>query len=126
MDMKDTIRAATPDDAPAIHAVLRSNAGDPSLFQQPLGQIRRTIAEFTVAVGADGRVLGCAALRRHGPWAEILAVAVRSDAHGVGVGSSLIRELVGVLLHKLRLVLQQPIRRWLPAIMGRHVFMVLG
>ena len=32
-----------------------------------------------------------------------------------------VRELV----HKLRLVLQQPLRRWLPAIFGRHEFMAI-
>ncbi len=30
---------------------------------------------------------------------------------------------VEVLLHKLRLVFQQPVSRWLPALAGRHTFM---
>jgi amino-acid N-acetyltransferase len=32
---------------------------------------------------------------------------------------------IGLLFHKLRLALQQPPRRWLPAIFGRHRFMAI-
>ena len=32
---------------------------------------------------------------------------------------------LGILLHKLRLVFQQPPSRWLPALVGRHTFMKL-
>src|SRR5262249_36696401 len=43
----------------------------------------------------------------------------RFDFHPISRWSLPLR----VLLHKLRLVFQQPLGRWLPALFGRHTFM---
>lgn len=152
------VRAAAADDAERIHATLRANAADPSLFQQPLRRVRENLREFVVAEDA-GHVVGCAQLHRSREHLEILAVAVAPEAHGRGVGGALMRACVDrattagaqvlwlatakpayfarfgfvpitkwrlplrVLLGKLRLIFDQPARRWLPALFGRHTFM---
>jgi amino-acid N-acetyltransferase len=157
-----TIRPAVESDIAAIDSILRANASDPSLFQQPPAQIRLRLGDFVVAQGVPGRVIGCGALRRHDPTlGEILAVAVHPAGQRAGVGSALVCALVDraarcglsrlwlgtarpdyfarfgfrrisrwtlppmVLVGKLRLVLQQPPRRWLPALLGRHRFMAM-
>jgi amino-acid N-acetyltransferase len=86
------IRPAADTDIDAIEAILRANRRDPSLFQQPRDQIRRTLADFVVAANERGDVIGCTALHRHDAvWGEILAVAVDPAAHGRGVGAALVR-----------------------------------
>ncbi|HEY1693006.1 MAG TPA: GNAT family N-acetyltransferase [Polyangiaceae bacterium] len=75
--------------------MLTANAGDRSLFQQPDHQVRRTIDDFLLAEGEEGRIIGCAALHWHRPAnAEILAVAVEPELQGKGVGSALLRACI--------------------------------
>ena len=159
--MTADITAATPADLPAIVALLASNRSDHSLFQQPRGQLARSLPEFLVA--RDGaRVVGCLQVHPHPRGSvELLAVAVHPDRHGQGVGRALLgagidaaRRLtegriwlgtakpgyfarfgfrpmsrwalpLQILVGKLGRVAQQPPRRWLPALFGRHVFMEL-
>jgi len=160
MEERVRVRRAATNDLGAILGVLRANADDPSLFQQPEGQTRRTLNDFFVAEKDDGHIVGCIALHRHRRRiAELLALAVHPEVHGHGIGRALLKAAIDeareykseiiwlgsrktsyfeqfgfcpfsrwdlpvtVLLEKLRLVLQQPIRRWIPAIFGGHVFM---
>lgn len=155
-----SVRSARPEDVERIIGLLQSNLSDVSLFQQPLREVRRNVAEFVLAEDYSGRVIGCAQLhscRRDS--VEILAVAVHPDSQGQGVGKALMTRCIDsamsrdapllwlatakpgyfarygfepmskwklpleVLLHKLRLVFQQPVSRWLPALAGRHTFM---
>lgn len=85
-----TTRAATEGDVGDIVAALRANRADPSLFQRSPANVRRWISDFLVARDGAGRVLGCAALHRHGAdLAEVLSVAVLPAAQGQGIGGLL-------------------------------------
>lgn len=157
--MDITVTPARRDDLESIVATMTANRGDPSLFQQPKRQVERSLREFLVARRADA-VVGCIQVHRH-PFGsvEILAVAVRPERQGEGVGEALVQAAVAraravsrgrvwlgtakpayfarhgfspmarwrlplvVLVGKLVRVVQQPPRRWLPAVFGRHVFM---
>ncbi|MBI2897404.1 MAG: GNAT family N-acetyltransferase [Deltaproteobacteria bacterium] len=158
------IREAIDADVGAIVAVLDANRSEASLFQQPPRQVRRTLADFVLAVDDEGTIHGCAALHWHmTDNAEILAVAVAPESQGLGLGHALMKACVdralakasdrdrlflwlatakpeyfarfgfreiprfslsaSVLWTKLVLVFQQPLGRWLPALVGRHTFM---
>jgi N-acetylglutamate synthase-like GNAT family acetyltransferase len=77
-----TLRRASPADAEAVLALLRSHDGLEAEFDA---------AEFCIA--AEGAaVLACARLRRHADGAlELASVATRADLHGQGLGSGLVR-----------------------------------
>ena len=86
------VRPARDGDVPLIVELLRANASEPSLFQQPPAQVCRTLADFLIAVDDDGAAIGCAALHRHSPdSAEILAVAVAPSLQARGTGAALMR-----------------------------------
>jgi len=157
-----SLRDPTLDDVDNILEVLQSNQFDVSLFQQPKRQVRQNLQEFILAEDEEESVIGCAQLHLYeGRSAEILAVAVRPQHQGHGIGEGLMRMCIDsarsqgihllwlatskpdyfsrygfgpfskwelpadVLLHKLRLVFQQPAARWLSALAGRHTFMRL-
>lgn len=59
-------------------------------------QLYRTFREFLVARDEADRLLGCVALRVYSPaLAEVSALAVAAEAHGLGVGRRLMDALVG-------------------------------
>lgn len=92
-----TVSPARPQDLTPIFATMRANAHDPSLFQQRRTAVARQLGEFLVArsTSSDADVLGCLQVHRHpGGSVEILAVAVRPDQQGRGVGSALMRAAV--------------------------------
>ena len=159
--MSIAITPARPSDLPEIAGLLAANHADPSLFQQPAWQLARWLPEFLVARD-QGRSVGCIQVHPHPRGSvELLAVAVRPDQQGRGVGSALMAAAVAralvltrgpvwlgtakpgyfarhgftpfsrwrlplvVLLGKVPRVFQQPVRRWLPSLFGRHVFMRL-
>ena len=55
---------AVPADLARIHAILRSNRSDPSLFQQPIEQLARFLPEFLVARDGD-EIVGCLQIHPH-------------------------------------------------------------
>lgn len=156
-----TIEPATMADLKAIAAVFLSNKSDRGLFQEPLPEIKRNLADFLVARDANGGVVACAGLHRDtDKLAEIYGVAVLPEFQGQGIGTTLLQECrrravaahisflwlatvkpeyfsrhsfgpvsrwtlpAPVLLRKFRLVFQQPVLRWVPALFGRHTFMI--
>src|SRR5262245_6251203 len=85
------IRRATSADVIGIERVLCANERDASLFQQPRSEIRRNLGDFFVAESDTGAIAACSALHSHGGGIfEILAVAVRPELHGAGLGSALL------------------------------------
>jgi amino-acid N-acetyltransferase len=58
-------------------------------------QLARNFREFVVATDADGRVVGCGALRVYSEsLAEIVSLAVHESAHGSGVGGLVVERLL--------------------------------
>ncbi len=91
-----TITPACTQDLNSIFDTMRANRHDPSLFQQSRAKLARQLDEFLVARSSEGSgILGSLQVHRHpGGSVEILAVAVRPDRHGQGVGSALMRAAI--------------------------------
>ncbi len=87
------VRSASPGDAHQIHALIDRFVARGLLLPRTLDQVGRTIRDFVVAV-EGGRVVGCAALRIYSETlAEVAALAVAEDMHGMGIGAQLVRAL---------------------------------
>ena len=89
-----TVRRARTGDVRAIRALVDAYAPDRRLLSKATVTLYEDVQEFWVAE-RDGQVLGCGAL--HVMWedlAEVRTVAVAEQAHGQGIGSSLLRRLV--------------------------------
>jgi amino-acid N-acetyltransferase len=90
-DPRLEIRPARVGDVPAIFELIRTFADRKLMIKRSLGELYESIREFQVAVDADDRVLGCAAL--HVFWAdlaELKCLAVAEAAQGRGIGRALI------------------------------------
>lgn len=81
-----TLRAARPDDWPAIRALLE-RAG------LPLAGAEDHLDGFVVALQQD-RLAGAAALERYGDDALLRSVAVAPERQGTGLGQTLVREIL--------------------------------
>lgn len=119
--MERQVELAKPDDCVGIHEALCSNREDTSLAQQPLTLVERNLGEFLVVRGAEGQVIGCTQVKQHRPgYVEILAVSIRPEAQGQGVGGLLMRRAVEVALES------NPKLLWLstekPDYFGRYGF----
>lgn len=77
-----------------VDAIARLN----NFFADQHRMLRRTPAiiglaldDYIVAADAGGRILGCGALKEYSPSvAEIAAIAVAPDAHGLGIGRRIV------------------------------------
>jgi amino-acid N-acetyltransferase len=88
-----TIRAATPDDAPAIHALIGEYQREGHLLPRELGEVARHAGRFVVA-DAGGRVIGCAELAPLSTAvAEVRSLVVARDVRRVGLAARLVGEL---------------------------------
>lgn len=86
-----TLRRATVDDVAGIAGVMAGYVEDGSLLPRSTGELYRSVREFHVAVDAAGKVLACSALRVL--WqdlGEVRSLAVRPEAHGLGLGRVLV------------------------------------
>ena len=85
------IRAARPTDVSAIAALVNEFASEQSMLPRTPESVALAVDDYVVAVDARGTVLACGALRAYSPaLAEVAAVAVRRDAHGRGLGRSVV------------------------------------
>jgi amino-acid N-acetyltransferase len=83
-----TIRTATADDRPALHTLLTRS-------RLPLDGFDEHLARTVVAEDA-GRVVGCAAIERHGACALLRSVAVDEALRGQGLGQRLTAEALAI------------------------------
>lgn len=80
------LRRATPADEAAVLALLRSHKGL---------EVEFDAKEFCLAADG-GELLACGRVRRHADGAlELASVATKSGLHGAGLGSSLVRCMLG-------------------------------
>jgi amino-acid N-acetyltransferase len=92
--MSTTIRSARPHDVPDITALINGFAAQQLMLPKSADTIAMALDDFVVATDAQGRVLGCAALREYSPsLAEVASVAVAEQAHGLGIGGALVRRV---------------------------------
>jgi amino-acid N-acetyltransferase len=88
------LRRAAPADAPVIHALLENWVQEGRLLPRTLGQVYRSIRDFTVAMHGD-TIVGCAALRVYpGNLGEVCALAVAAEWQGRGIGRRIVEALV--------------------------------
>jgi amino-acid N-acetyltransferase len=94
-----TVRAARIADMRQVEPLINRFARQNLMLPKTLDQLSRLFREFVVAVDADGRVLGCGALRVYTEsLAEVASLAVDEAAHGLGIG----RKVVAALLENGR------------------------
>jgi amino-acid N-acetyltransferase len=87
------LRAATPADARAVHALIAEHLSEGHLLPRTLEDIEATISRFIVAVSGR-RVVGCADLAPLGPLvAEVRSLVVSNQARSRGLGQHLVNEL---------------------------------
>lgn len=88
-------RVARLSDVPAMAELIEGYASRGLMLPKSTADLSRHIREYRVVTDGDGRLLGCGGLRLfHQGLAEIVGLAVASDAHGRGIGASLVRSLV--------------------------------
>lgn len=88
------IRAARPEDLPALFALVDRYARRGLLLPRSAEEIAATLAEWVVAE-EDGRVVGCGSLVWMSPaLVEIRSLAVEESLQGNGVGGALVQALV--------------------------------
>lgn len=84
-----TLRAATPDDASAIAAIVAPFAQRGMLLPRTEAEVRANAGMFGVSL-LDGRLVGCGALHQYGPQlGEIRSLAVREGCQRHGIGARL-------------------------------------
>jgi len=90
---KPVLRAATPADASAIHALIAAHMSEGHLLPRTREDIENNVARFIVA--SDGeRVVACADLAPLSPFvAEVRSLVVGGDARSKGLGQDLVNEL---------------------------------
>ena len=89
-----TIRAAHPSDMPRLAELINGYAARGLMLPRVPGQLARHFREFVVVTDAEGKVLGCAALRVYtAQLAEVVALAVAEEAQGAGVGRMLVERV---------------------------------
>lgn len=85
------IRTARPSEAEAIARLNNSFADEHLMLRRTPEQIALAIHDYVVAVDDRGRLLGCGALKEYSPSvAEVAAIAVAREAHGNGLGRSIV------------------------------------
>jgi len=84
------LRAARPQDAPALQALIDSFAAEGLMLPRTLAELYENLRDFIV-YESNGEVLGCVALHIiWGDLAEVKSLAVSQKLHGRGVGSDLV------------------------------------
>ena len=89
------VRKARPGDVPAMHALINHYAAAQLMLPKTLLQLYENLRDYTVAVDAEGNVVGCGAL--HIYWqdlAEIRALAVEPGGPRRGIGSRIVSDLI--------------------------------
>ena len=88
------LRAATPADAPAMHALIVEHLAEGHLLPREPGEVAAHAHRFVVAV-RDGRIVACAELAPLSRIvSEVRSLVVTREARSLGLGGQLIDELV--------------------------------
>ncbi len=85
------IRSAVFQDVEAIVRLNNQFADEMLMLRRTTEMVGLAIDDFVVAVDTDSAVIGCGALKEYSPSvAEVAAIAVAREAHGQGLGRSIV------------------------------------
>lgn len=85
------VRAARALDVPGIAALVNGYAAQAVMLPRSVESIALALDDFVVAADCHGRVVACGALKQYSPsLAEVASVAVSPEAHGHGVGRTIV------------------------------------
>jgi N-acetylglutamate synthase-like GNAT family acetyltransferase len=88
------VRRARPQDAAAISRLNNSFANEGQMLIRTPEMISLAIDDYVVVQGARGDLLACGALKEYSPSvAEVAAIAVSREAHGRGLGRTIVRSV---------------------------------
>ena len=88
------VRRARPQDAVAIARLNNSFANEGQMLIRTPEMISLAIDDYVVVQGARGDLLACGALKEYSPSvAEVAAIAVSREAHGRGLGRTIVRSV---------------------------------
>jgi N-acetylglutamate synthase-like GNAT family acetyltransferase len=88
------VRRARAQDAVAISRLNNSFANEGQMLIRTPEMIALAIDDYVVVQGARGELLACGALKEYSPSvAEIAAIAVSREAHGRGLGRTIVRSV---------------------------------
>jgi N-acetylglutamate synthase-like GNAT family acetyltransferase len=88
------VRRARPQDAVAISRLNNSFANEGQMLIRTPEMISLAIDDSVVVQGPRGELLACGALKEYSPSvAEVAAIAVSRDAHGRGLGRTIVRSV---------------------------------
>ena len=86
------VRRARPQDSVAIARLNNSFANEGQMLIRTPEMISLAIDDYIVVQGARGELLACGALKEYSPSvAEVAAIAVSREAHGRGLGRTIVR-----------------------------------
>lgn len=95
------IRKARRQDAERIARLNNAFADEKLMLRRTPEMIAAAIDDYLVAVDAMGNVLACGALKEYSPsLAEVAAIAVAREAHGRGLGRSIVRAVEALALKR--------------------------
>ena len=95
------VRAASPSDVADIAELVNRFADEKLLLPRAAESIALDLKDFVVVADGNGRVLACAALHEYSPsLAEVTSVAVASDQHGRGLGSTVVLAVENMALRR--------------------------
>ena len=88
------VRRARPQDAVAISRLNNTFADEGQMLRRTPEMIALTIDDYVVVQNTAGELLACGALKEYSPSvAEVAAVAVARESHGLGLGRAIVSEV---------------------------------
>jgi N-acetylglutamate synthase-like GNAT family acetyltransferase len=88
------VRRARPQDAVAISRLNNTFADEGQMLRRTPEMIALAIDDYVVVQNGAGELLACGALKEYSPSvAEVAAVAVAREAHGLGLGRAIVGEV---------------------------------
>lgn len=95
------IRRARPSDAANIARLIGLFADQALMLRRTPEMVELQIDDYVVGVDSRGNIVACGALKEYSPSvAEIAAIAVSPDAHGRGVGKSIVNAVEALAIKR--------------------------
>jgi N-acetylglutamate synthase-like GNAT family acetyltransferase len=88
------LRRAVPADALAISILNNTFADEFLMLRRTPEMVAMAIDDYVVATDSRGKIVGCGALKEYSPSvAEVAAIAVAREVHGIGLGRAIVDEV---------------------------------